>query len=114
MNLNINEKTKPQFTFGTAEKKLLFVLCYYMLVAAIILSAVTWQIRISSDEITNIQKFFFCELGSHNSSNQCKYSGLDNIDSVHIIYRVFSFLMFSLIPFVNLVYAVNIQELKEL
>ena len=85
-----------------------------MLVAAIILSAVTWQIRISSDEITNLQKFLFCELGSNNSSNQCKYSDLDDIDIVYITHRIFSFLMFSLIPFVNLVYAVNIQELKEL
>ena len=85
-----------------------------MLVAAIILSAVTWEIRMSSDEINNLQKFLFCELGSHNSSDQCTYSELDTIDIIHAIHSVFSFLMFSLIPFVNLVYAVNIQELKKL
>ena len=112
-NLNINEKAIPHFTFGTAEKKLLFVLCYYTLAAALLFSHVTLQIRMSSGHLTNLLKFLFCELRSHNSSDQCKYFDLDNLFTINII-GILTFLMFSLIPFVNLVYAVNIQELKKL
>ena len=74
----------------------------------------TLYIRMGPNITTNLQRFLFCELGSHNSSNPCKTSDNDSIGSMVLFIQVFAIFLFSLFPYVNLVYAVNIQELKEL
>ena len=114
VNFIISKKAGPQFTFGTAEKKLLIVLCYYVACAATIITLNTLDLRIGPHFTNNLQKFLFCELGRHNSSNTCKISDNGKIGSIFVFLEVFAILLFSLFPYVNLVFAVNIQELKEL
>ena len=114
VNLINSEKVRPQFTFGTAEKKLLILLCYYVAWAAVIITLLTLNIRMGSHITNNSQRFLFCELGSQNSSNLCKISDHDSIGSMFVFLNVLALFLFSLFPYVNLVYAVNIQELKEL
>ena len=57
------------------------------------------------------ERYFLCEQGGHNPSNPCSHSEIEDLHypSLEILVNTFE----SLFPVVNLMYVVNIQELKE-
>ena len=105
-----NMTSSSPFTFGTTEKKLLIVFLYYLVAAVINLTTLTLFARNASVVANNLQRYFFCEQGGFNPSNPCS---LPN-DIYHRPYiSSLGHILLSLLPVVNLIYAVNIKELKE-
>ena len=105
-----NKTSSSPFTFGTTEKKLLIGLSYYLVVAVINLTTLTLSGRNTSVVANNLQKYFFCEQGGFNPSNPCS---LPNDIYHHPYISSLGHILLSLLPIVNLIYAVNIKELKE-
>ena len=84
-----------------------------MVIATIVLSVFTWDtsngLQLLKDKL---QTFLICELGHHNSSNPCIFSDPDSL--VYDLLQIMAYLLLHLLPVVNLLYVVNIQELKNL
>ena len=64
-----------------------------------------------SQQIDIFERYFLCEEEGHNASNPCSRSEIEDLryPSLEILVNTFA----SLFPVVNLIYVVNIQELKE-
>ena len=88
------------------------MILYYLGLAAAGITLNTISARNPSQFIESIQTYFFCEQGGHNASNPCSRSEIENRN--HPSLEVLASLMVAIFPVVNLLYAVNIQELKEL
>ena len=107
--ITIQEKI---FKFGTAEKKLLIVFCYYVVLTVFALTAFTMFTRNAPRLVSSIQRYFICERRGHDPNNPCSRSGI--ADGNNHFMDTLSFLLVAFFPVVNLVYAVNVRELKEL
>jgi len=91
---------------GTAEKKLLIIFSYYVVLASIALTSFTLSIRNSDNFISGIQAYFFCEQGGIDPDNPCSRDYL--INSYPSI-ATLSFILLALFPVVNLIYAINLK-----
>ena len=111
MQKNIKFKIRGSFVFGTTEKKLLIVFCYYLVTAVISLTASTMGTRNASQSVRNFQDYFFCEQGGYNPDNPCTRSGIEDLTYPSI--NTFSYMLLSLLPAANLLYAVDYKKLKE-
>ena len=101
--------SKHIFKFGTAEKKLLIVLSYYIVLSSVALISFTLATRNVENLISGIQEYFFCEQGGFDPEDHCtrdyrKYS----YPSLSTI----SYALLGLFPVVNLIYVINLKELK--
>lgn len=105
-----NKDSKSSLKIGTAERKLLIVFCYYVLLAVIALTAFTFSIKNLTQSVKFILEHFDCERDGHNTSNPCSRSDFEALNNAAL--TSFSYILLGLFPIVNLVYAVNIQELK--
>ena len=59
----------------------------------------------------SVEKHFLCEQGGHNPSHPCNHSDIENQTYPSLI--IFVFVVFAMLPAINMVYVVNIKELKE-
>ena len=100
------------FKLGTAEKKLLTVFCYFMLVQLVSVTGLTVYTKNTPQLLENIEKYFICEQGGHNPSNPCSRSNVDKWSNPFL--DAVGYFVLAFFPFVNLIYVVNIGELKEL
>ena len=86
--------------------------CYYVALAAIALTSFTLSTRNAPLFVKTVQRYFFCEHGGHNPSKPCIRSDFEKLAYPSV--STLSFICLALYPVVNLLYAVNIQELKDL
>ena len=107
------KKSSNPFQFGTAQKKVLVVFCYYVALSVVNLTSYTVLSRNSPVLREHVQRYFFCELSGHDSSKPCSRSEFENMTNAAEITLSY-ILLIAVFPVVNLVYIVNIQELKEL
>ena len=106
-----NKTSSSPFTFGTTEKKLLIIFLYYLVAAVVNLTVLTLFTRNTLAIAKNIQNYFLCERGSFNPSNPCSLpNGIYNYPFGSSLGHI----LLSLLPIVNLIYAININELKEM
>ena len=96
----------------TAEKKLVVVFCYYVVIAVFTLTSFTLLTRNSTQFVSSVEQNFLCEQGGHNPSNPCSLSDIESLSYPAV--NTLTYILIALLPFVNLLYTVNIQELKEL
>lgn len=101
---------KSSMKIGAAERKILIVFCYYVLLAVIALTAFTLSTKNFPKTIRLFAEYFNCERNGHNSSNPCSRSEFERLNNATL--TSFSYILLGLFPIVNLIYAVNIQELK--
>ena len=92
--------------------KLLIIFSYYVVLAVVGLSVFTIGTTGSSRLVKGILRYFFCEQGGHNPSSPCSRSDVENMSLVSM--QALSHILLAFLPVVNLLYAVNIAELKEL
>ena len=92
--------------------KLLIIFSYYVVLAVVALTVLTMASRNSSQLVKSILRYFFCEQGGHNPSSPCSRSDIEHLG--HPSIEALSYILLALLPVVNLLYAVNIAELKEL
>ena len=105
--------SKQPFKIGTAERKVLVIFCYYVLLFVIALTTFTDFTRTFTDLGAKLAEYWRCELsgaGSENACNEMKASfeapGLTALSSI-------SYILLGLLPAVNLIFAVNISELRQ-
>ena len=106
----INHSNNP-FEFGTAEKKLLFVFFYYVLLSVVAITSFALGTRNASPFVKNIQRYFFCEQSGHDPNNPCSRSEFEKLSNPSI--TTLSYILLAIFPVINLVFVVNIQELKQ-
>ena len=105
------KKSKNIFQFGTAEKKLLIVFSYYIMLSSIALTTFTILTRNNEILISGIKEYFFCEQGGFDPENLCTR---DYLKYTYPCLNTTSYVLLSLFPVVNLIYAINLKELKAL
>ena len=98
--------------FGTAEKKLFIVFCYYVILAVFFISRFTMASRNAPELSYSIHEYFCCEQGGNNPSNPCSRSEIGDLGDLWL--EIVLFISLALFPVVNLLYAGNIQELKDM
>ena len=108
---NLKQSRRP-LKFGTAEKKIFIVLCYYVLLSIVSLTALSLNTGVAGPLRAAIERYFICELGGHNPSDPCSRSEFEKFTYPWV--TTLAFILLSLLPFVNLVYAVTIQDAKQL
>ena len=96
---------------GTAERKLLIVFVYYVIVIVAALFGASLRVRDREHVNNEIQCYFQCESRGVDPSNPCDTSGYNN--PVTITMSTISFILLGLFPLVNFIFVVNIGELKE-
>ena len=96
---------------GAAERKILIVFVYYVVVIIFTLLGATLRVRDREHTTNEIQCYFQCESRGVDPSNPCDTSGYFNL--VTLIMSSISFILLGLFPLVNFIFVVNIRELKE-
>ena len=92
--------------------KLLIIFSYYVVLSVVGLSVFTIGTRGSSRLMKGLLRYFFCEQGGHNPSSPCSRSDIENMS--YLSMDALSHVLLAFLSVVNLLYAVNIAELKEL
>ena len=105
--------SKQLFKIGTAERKILIIFCYYVLLVTIALTAFTVTTRNIGQFAAAVADYWRCELTGVDPENPCDGLIAPFRDRTHPVLTSFSFILLGLFPAVNLVFAVNISELKQ-
>ena len=94
----------------TAEKKLFFVLAYYAIFIAIVLTYYSVNIRDYANFTDEVKKYFVCEAFGYNSDKPCPknyeqytYGWLEAV----------AYILLGFLPAVNLIFVINFQHLKD-
>lgn len=95
---------------GTAEKKLLVIIIYYILLAVLALTTFTIFSRTLPLFTKRLFEYFVCE--QDGSGEVCSQSGFQ--DLTNPAPANMSFVLLALNPWLNLIFTVNIKELKKL
>ncbi len=95
---------------GKPEIKLLIVCAYYIVLVAVALSSLT----ISTRNIETLQealvKYFSCEQDGLDQNNPCSQNDIEKL--LHPYLRAFSYVFLGLFPVFNMIYIVNVQEMR--
>ncbi len=95
---------------GKPEMKLLIVCGYYIILVAMALSSLTLTTRNFHTLREALLRYFSCEQDGHDPNNPCSREDLEKI--LHPYPTAFSFVFIGLCPVFNMIYIVNIQEVK--
>lgn len=105
----IKEKSsKNQLKISKAERKILIVFCYYVVLS--VLSLVSFTISTRNDVIIvqQIEEYFICEL--NHPSEPCPRT-FEDLQYLYL--SAVAFVLLSIFPLIFLIVMVNFQELKE-
>ena len=84
-----------------------------MVLSVVALTTFTLATKNTLIIVNSAQQYFFCELSGHDPSNPCNRSEFEKLTNPSVTTLSY-ILMMALFPVVNLVYIVNIEELKQL
>ena len=104
-------QSKNPYKIGTAERKILIVFVYYIVLAVIALLAFTMTIRDGERFTVEILNYFECERKGHDPDNPCDTSGYTRV--LHVGLTSLSYILLGLFPMVNFTFVVNVRELKQ-
>ena len=105
------KKSKGVFKFGTAERKILIIFCYYILLVVVALTSFTLNTRNSEPFLEALINYFFCEGRGNDPNNPCDRNTFHQYSNPEL--TTISFVLINIFPVINLVYALNIKEMKE-
>ena len=105
------KESRNPFSIGAAEKKLLIVLSYYLVIFVLGFLAFTLTKRSEVLLQEKLQRYFMCESQGHNPDNPCDRSQFEQLNYSTAITLSLSILL--LAPVVNFVFIFNIRLLKE-
>eukprot|EP00731_Ephydatia_muelleri_P010669 Em0005g1255a len=105
------QRSKSPIRLGTAEKKVLIVFIYYVLLGIIALAAFGINVRTGNAFAIALVAYFACESTMPGNCEASRNKALNNTfpgltDTAYILLALF--------PLVNLVYAFNFNELKDI
>ena len=104
-------KTKHSFSVSTAEKKLLIVFCYYIFLQVIAFVTFSLSEQAADTLQTELVSYFLCEENGHNPDSPCSRAGFE--DLINPVVTILSFILALLAPFVNFVFVIDYQEVKQ-
>ena len=93
---------------GTAERKVLIVFVYYVVLAVVALTAFTLIARDKDKFMDEIIRYFLCESKAPDVPCPRNY-----IQLPHIILSSLSYILLGLFPMVNFIFVISVQCLKE-
>lgn len=105
-------KRKRSDPFGIAEKKILITFCYCVILGTIGLAGFTIRARSRVSHFELALNYFNCEAAGHDERNPCNKTDLNQITANQILMSLASILFF-VFPVVNLMYVINVKELKD-
>ena len=95
---------------GSADKKIFIVFCYYVLIGVIVLAAFVLNSKTSTDFISSLAIYFACE---RETPRKCESYRNDLFKFTYSGVSDASYVILALYPLVNLVYAFDLGELKQ-
>ena len=96
---------------SSAQSKLLFVLCYYVIITLVSLTGLTIASREGPAFAKEVVRYFTCELRGYNPSHPCDRSQLDKRHHPGLV--SISFIFVGLYPLVNFFFTTNLTEVKD-
>ena len=105
------KEAKDVFKIGTAERKILISFSYYVLLAVVALTSFTIATRNSEPFAEQLSHYFVCEGKGNDPNNPCDRNTFLQLAIPWL--SVIAFILIFLLPAINLVYVLNIKELKE-
>ncbi len=107
------KQDKVPMKMGTAEKKIFIIFCYYIVLGIIALSTFTEAVRNDDETAEEYRKYFRCESAGidPNDPDECDRSGFENNDTLFL--TAATYVLVGIFPAVNLIFAVNNRELKQ-
>ena len=103
--------SKSSTMIGSAERKLLIILCYYVLLVVISLTGFTVSLRSSGLYISALLQYMQCEATGVDPENPCNRASFE--EQTHPALTTLAYVLLWIFPAVNLIFAINISELKE-
>ena len=103
--------SKSPLHIETAEKKILIIFCYYVILGVIALTALTLASKNGDRFSEEVTGYFKCELRGVVPEDPCDRSRYQAL--LYPVLNCLSFILLGIFPAINLVFAVNIEELKQ-
>lgn len=103
-------KEKASLSFSIAEKKLLIVFIYYIIIQVIVFIYFSQSQQVGFQIRTEIARYFQCELNGHDPSNPCSRSGFENL--INPALPIMAFTVALLLPIVSFVFVIDYETLK--
>lgn len=104
-------QSKNPYKIGTAERKILIVFVYYIILVVIALTAFTLTIRDEEEFSSAVLRYFECESKGVDPDNPCDPSSY--IKLLHIALTSLSYILLGLFPMVNFIFVISVRELKQ-
>ena len=102
--------SKKLLKINTPDRKILIILCYYVISTVLSLTSFTLDMRNSKPFTEQLRSYFVCEAAGHDPSAPCDQSGFEQLAYPGVF--IVAYALLSLFPAVNLVYAVDVAELR--
>ena len=96
---------------SAAERKILIVLVYYIIVTFFILLGLALSVRYREQFLSEILCYFQCESKGVDPDNPCDISSYMN--RISLTTRTISYILLGLFPLVNFLFVVNVRLLKQ-
>ena len=103
--------SKHPLQISTSERKILIVLCYYILLSVVALTGVTIPLRNSELLANALTEYWQCETAGVDPLCNRLRASFEEQTNPGII--TVSYVLLWIFPAVNLIFAVNISELKQ-
>ena len=98
---------------GTAERKILIVFCFYIMLAMLVMTAYTIVSRNEEVLMAAIKEYWQCEAIGIDPDRPCIKMRASFEELTYPGLNILAYLIFGLFPAINLIFVVNIKELKK-
>ena len=106
--LKSKQSKNPIKVGTTAERKILIVFCYYIVLTVIAITAYTLDLRDSDKVIQELVKYFICE--STAPENPCDASFRDNF---HTELTALAYVLLGFFPTSLLIFVISVKDVKK-
>ena len=104
-------QSKSPFKIDTAEKKILIIFCYYVILGVITLTTPTLATKNEQRVAEEITLYFTCE--SLGAEMNCDSQRSSYQELLNPALNCLSYILLGIFPAINLIFAVNTEELKQ-
>ena len=108
-----NHTSTAKIHFGTPERKLLLVLCYYVIFGSETLVTFAVSTTNIGPYIAAVSNYFACEANGNSTSGRCdaERKGFESLN--HFQLTFLAYILLGLLPAMNLVYVMNCKKIKK-
>ena len=104
-------QSRNPYTIGTAERKLLIVFVYYVVLTVVALTAFTLIVQDAEKLLLARLQYFECEKKGVDPNNPCDPNIYIKLE--HVALTSLSYILLGLFPVVNFVFVISVRDLKE-